>query len=401
MRVALLFLLENAAGEAVGLPRGLLRVGGHVLARHQLALALALGCERVVCFARQSDPEVIALHHAAETGGAIFHLASSLHSLLSLVTAQDEVIALADGVLAWPDLAIDLLGSAGVLAQPAEGAIEAGFERLDASHAAAGAIRFPGRLVAKLEEWPSDIDIFSTLQRLALQAGVPMRVLPEDVAGTARWNLLRSENDAHAIEAPWIAQHIAEASPTPTQALAMRCVRSFGPALMHAGSGGTAVAIAGGVFAALGVLAGWFGHGGLGLCLAALAWLGFSSACVMGRFERRCLLLPRPRTAPVLIYAGIMDGALLLLLTAGLASPSQGLLQAAFAPLMLLGLLRLVPRLPDIRWAALLEDRALWALALAVAELFGLLPLAVCLSAMALLLAGVFTLSRQNQLTPR
>jgi hypothetical protein len=55
LRVAILSLIEPAEvarppeGAASAPARGLLRLGGHALARHQLGLALALGAERVIC----------------------------------------------------------------------------------------------------------------------------------------------------------------------------------------------------------------------------------------------------------------------------------------------------------------------------------------------------------------
>ena len=67
MRVALLSTLEPSADDATT-PRGLLRLGGRSIAHHQLATALALGCERVICLADGLPGEVIVLQHAAERG---------------------------------------------------------------------------------------------------------------------------------------------------------------------------------------------------------------------------------------------------------------------------------------------------------------------------------------------
>ena len=65
MRVALLSTLEPSADDATT-PRGLLRLGGRSIVHHQLATALALGCERVICLADGLPGEVIAIQHAAE-----------------------------------------------------------------------------------------------------------------------------------------------------------------------------------------------------------------------------------------------------------------------------------------------------------------------------------------------
>ena len=150
--------------RTVGEPaRAHLRVGGVSLARHQLGVVLALGCQRIICIATSLDPELVALQHVAEDGGASFHCISAPMALLGLVSAGDELIALGEGLLAWPDLAIGQLDTASVvLVQPIEVGLAAGFERLDINHAAAGAMRIPGRLVERLAELPADCDIFST-----------------------------------------------------------------------------------------------------------------------------------------------------------------------------------------------------------------------------------------------
>lgn len=401
MRVAVLSLIHPAQ-DAGGSPRGLLRVGGHTLARHQLALALALGCERVICITPASaDPDILALQHAAESAGALFHRVPGLHGLLALVAAGDEVIALGDGLLAWPDEVVRLLGAGPVvLAQPVELGLLAGFERLDINHASAGAMRVPGRLIEALGEMPSDVDIFSCLQRIALQAGVPQRALPDDLAASGHWSLVRSEAEAQAIEPRWIASHAGvDGDVAPSRWLAGWSVRALGPALLHAGSSGAVVAVAASVAAALALVAGWFGFVSLGLIFCALAWVGFESAALFGRFERRSLLLPRPRVAPTVAYGWVMDGTLLFLLAWQEATPGEALIHRGFGPVMLLGLMRLVPPLLTGRRAAWFEDRALLAVVLAGAGMLGVVRLAVAGLAVALLVAGIVAVGRQNKLT--
>ena len=70
MRVALIFATEQAGHT--GASRAMLRVGGVALARHQLGLALALGCERVICVAPVVDADLVGLQHVTEAGGARF-----------------------------------------------------------------------------------------------------------------------------------------------------------------------------------------------------------------------------------------------------------------------------------------------------------------------------------------
>lgn len=403
MRVALLSLIAPAEPVGAGaqlspMPRGLMRLGGHTLARHQLAIALSLGCDRVIVVAPAALNDLLPLQHAAEGAGALFHRVTGAHGVMGLVTAQDEVIALGDGVLVWPDMALELLATPAVLVQPVEQGVAAGFERLDFNYASAGAMRFPGRLVERLSELPGDVETFACLQRIALQGGVPQRSVPDEVLAQGRWNLLHNEREVQAVEPQWISHHLAEDGlRSPSEWLAGQAVRVAGPALLEAGSGGTVVAMAACVIAALGLVAGGFGALTLGLMLVAAAWLGFAGASMFGRFERRSLRLPRPRVAPAVVYRWVVDGVVLALLA--LAHGRAGFFAGLFAPLMLLGLVRLVPFLLPLRAGAWLEDRALLALVLGVLSLLGWLENGVAVLAVALLLCGIIVTARQNRLT--
>jgi hypothetical protein len=325
-----------------------------------------------------------------------------LHGLLALVTAADEVLALGDGVLAWPDLALAELTSYCVLVQPVETGVASGFERLDLNYASASAMRVPGRLFERMGDMPADLDVFATLQRMALQAGIPQKVLSAETLQSGRWSLVQSESDAHGIEPRWIGLHAASAGKSgPSAALAGLGVRAFGPALLHAGSNGTVVAIAAGVLAALALVAGWFGHVGVALGLCAVASIGFDSAALFGRFERRSLLLPLPAIAPALVYSAALDVALLLVLSFYEQISGENILGRIFAPVVLLGLIRLVPAvLTDRRLAHWLADRGVLAAVLGLLAFGGLLRLGICGLAVGLLVAGIVAVGRQERLTP-
>jgi hypothetical protein len=395
--------MEPTGAEADGLRVGALRVGGLSLVRHQLGLALGLGCERVICVTGAQDPEMPVLRAAAEDAGASFHPVPGVRGMLGLVSVADEVIAFAEGLLVWPDLILPLLETGPcVLAQPVERGLEHGFERLDASHAAAGAFRVPGRLIERLAPLPDDADPFSILQRVALQSGVMQKTLPPEALETGRWQLVRSEQDAHHVEAAWFRLHTSDAGHvSPSQAIARRGVRVLGPALLHAGSGGTVVALAAFVLAGLGLVTGWFGLSTLGLLFAGGAWVVFLAASLFGRVERRSLRLARPALAPLLVYTGVIDTVLVLLLVWNETDRAgQGLWHRAFAPVMLLGLMRLVPRLLVGARAAWAQDRALVALVLAGGALAGWLDGAIAALAVAYLAAGLHALRSPLQLTP-
>jgi hypothetical protein len=399
----LLSLVEPTGAEASGVRVGALRVGGLSLVRHQLGLALALGCERVICVTTAQDPEMPVLREAAEDAGASFHPVPGVRGMLGLVSVADEVIAFAEGLLVWPELILPLLESGPcVLAQPVERGLEHGFERLDVAHAAAGAFRVPGRLIERLAPLPDDADPFSILQRVALQSGVPQRLLPPQALETGRWQLVRDEEDAHRVEAAWFRLHTLDSGPVgPSEMIARRGVRVLGPALLHAGSGGTVVGLAAGVLAALALVAGWFRFSVTGLLFAGLAWLLFQAASLFGRVERRSLRLARPRLAPLLVYAGALDATLALLMVWNETDRAgQGLAHRAFAPVMLLGLMRLASRLTAASRGVWMADRALLALVLGAGALMGWLDGTILALAALYLGAGLQAVRDPVQLTP-
>ena len=169
MRIALLAMTEPA-GAGQPFPRAFLRVAGATLAQHQLSLVLALDCQRLICLARGTSPELIALQHAAEDAGLQFSIATGPGQLSGLVTANDEIVVVSEGLFVDPSQAAPLLEERGpvVLVQPVEGALAAGYERIDLNRAGAGLMRVPGQLVERLRELPVDCDIVSSLTRIAL-----------------------------------------------------------------------------------------------------------------------------------------------------------------------------------------------------------------------------------------
>ena len=372
MRIALLSMTHAAVAPGTLAPAHL-RVGPLSVARHQLAVVLALGCQRIVCFSPRFDADMVALQHVAEAAGASFHVLTSARGLSTLVTAADDVIALTEGLLAWPQTACGLLGQGPVvLTQPIEQGLGAGFERLDINHASAGAIHAPGRLVERLTELPGDCDVFSGLQRIALQAGIDMVAIPgvdaTDAAGNrARWALIRNEGDAQAVEAGWIRLHIGGGAPTPATAAARRIVRVAGPALLHAGSGGMALSLAAGVTLSLGLVAGWFALSWVSFLCTALACVLFLISALLRRVEQAARLLSPPRIGVETVYAIGVDVVMGLSMAWGtpvVAGISFG--TRLFAPVMLLGVSRLVARALPERWAAWLADRVLLSVILAL-----------------------------------
>jgi hypothetical protein len=364
------------------------------IARQQLGLVLSLGCERIVCLAREFGPDLLELQHAAEAAGAHFHAISAPRALVGLVTSADELTAIADGLLADPGEATKLLAAGhAVLVQPVDSGMAAGFERLDINFASAGALRLPGRLVEQLADLSPDIDAVSALTRIALQNGIAQRQIPAAEASAQRWALVRSDDEAHAIEPAWFAERMtASTTASPGNGLARLAAQRFGPTLLHSSGGKLATLVASGVLVLLGLGAGWFGMTATGLGLCGLGWISGRIGEEIDQVERRALLRPDPKIAFGAASGWLLDLALVTISGWGTADAAGNALgQQYFAPAMVVALSRIVPRLIGNGWSRWLEDRALIALVLAGAQAGGFatptlqgLALAMALFAVAL-----------------
>ena len=386
MLVALISLQDSGSGL-----RWALQIGGVSVARAQLALALALGAERIFCLAPGINPCVLDLQHQAEAARCRFQVITGPRGLLGQLSAGDELLVMADGLfVSVPEAQALLEAGPVVLVQPAELGLDAGFERIDASLASGGAIRLPGRLVERLGEVPADYDAFSALLRIALQAGITRRSVPP--SGSGIWALVRSEAEAQAIEPQWIRRQTGRIAPfTPSRGLAQGLARAFGAALLHAGSGSRSLAGAAALLALLGLGAGWFGWIGTGLALTMISWILAEIGGFLRRIEGRAGDQPGKGGWPwMMAYGWGLDVILVLLLTwAEPVLPGQGVLDRCFPALMLIGLLRLVPRAIRAPWTAWLEDRAILAALVGLALLAGVAGLLVQAAALGLALLGI------------
>lgn len=394
-------MMDAAAGDAGG-PRAFLKVGAGTVARHQLALALAMDCTLIVCLAREMAPEVVELQHEAEKAGARFHAIAGPRALVPLITATDELIVVSDGLLAAPKVALPLLESGHVvLVQPVESGVAAGFERIDLNHSAAGLMRIPGRLVDRLAELEPDCDAISALTRAALQSGVAMRLLPPEARQGVRWSLICSEGEAGAVEAGWLGLHAISTGPlSPGTLLARLAVRLMGPAMLHAGSGGTMQAVASMITCAIALGLGWLGWTASALVIGAFSWVLVNFSGILRSVERESLCLapdPWPRET---ILLWLHDAVLVAILVWNPQFPVwYHLAERGFAPLLLICLIRLLPRAFAGKWVAWIEDRALLMLLLAMATGFDVLNTVIPLIAASLGIIGILLPANKARLT--
>lgn len=381
-------------------PRAFLRVAGASVAQHQLGMALALECQRVICMARGTSPELIALQHDAEDAGLQFAIATGAGQLAGLVTAGDELVVISEGLFADPvQVAALLEGRAPVvLVQPVEGALAAGFERIDINRATAGVMRVPGSLVERLHELPIDVDAVSALTRIALQSGITMREVPSAARAGSGWHMVRSEAEAYALEDEWMRARFAQdGTRTPGRTIARFAVLSFGSSLLHAGNASNVVSAA--VLVALFIAAGtgWFGFLWCAFAFLAIAWLLVEASRLLRAAERHALGQASPaipRADALVWLVDVAFAALILLDTPRF--PGEPVLAWLCTPAILMLLLVLLPRIAAGRFAGLFADRALLGLVLAFASGFGQVLLAVRLISAGLVVAALVLPRRRD-----
>ncbi|WP_188767161.1 hypothetical protein [Novosphingobium endophyticum] len=385
--------MTEPAGAGQALPRAFLRVAGASVAQHQLGLVLALDCQRVICVARGMSPELIALQHAAEDAGLQFYVATDARQLSGLVTANDELLVIGDGLFADPAKVVSLFESRVplVLTLPVESALAAGFERIDLNRAAAGLMRVPGHVAESLHELPADCDVPSALTRIALQSGVPMRDVPSAARVGTGWRLIRSEAEAYAVETEWLNEQLAETGGTsPGRSVARLAVLSLGSSLLHAGNASNALAIA--VLAVI-VMAGGFGWFGLiwgGFLFAAFASLLVEGVRLLRLAERQAMGQLPPVIPRSDALAWLVDATIGLLSLAAISRvPEESLISWIFPPTILMLLLVLVPNLLTGSIAAWIRDRAVLGVALALAALVGQVQITIEVLSIGLVLAAL------------
>ena len=381
-------------------PRALLRIGGASLVQHQLGVAIALNCQRVICVARGASAEVLAMKRVVEAKGLSFGLVTGAQQLSGVVTAADELIVIAEGLFVDTPNAAAQIDKAGpvVLALP-DDAVAEGFERLDINRASAGLFRIPGSLVERLHELPSDCDTVSALTRIALQAGVPLRQVPAEVR-VMGWKLVRDEVEALAAENEWLRTRFAAKDALgPGRRLARAGVLVFGPSLLHAGNASNMLGVGSVAILALALGAAGFGMVIPALVLVILAWLAVQGAALLRGAERQAYGVAAPAIQRTEVLAWLVDAALIGIVMMGMAAPPGqppiGVEARLFPAVMLVLLVHIVSRLLTGRLAAWTGDRAVLALVLALADAVGYLGAAVRLLAVAVAVVGLVLPARR------
>ncbi|MCJ2186199.1 hypothetical protein [Novosphingobium beihaiensis] len=391
--------MTEPAGAGQPSPRAFLRVAGASLAQHQLGLVLALDCQRVICFARGTSPELIALQHAAEDAGLQFAIVTGARQLAGQVTAADDLIVVSEGLFVEPAVAAPLLEDRrpAVLVQPVEGALAAGYERIDINRASAGIMSLPGQLAERLHELPADCDVVSAMTRIALQSGVQMREVPAAARAGTDWRMVRSENEAYALENEWLRLRFADGPTSPGRAVARLGVVSFGSSMLHAGNASNALSAGVVVLLAIAGGLGWFGLVPGGFLFAALAWVLAEASGLLRSAERHALGLLPPAIPRADVLAWLTDTVFAVLILADTPRfTGQPLLSWLSVPAILMLLLGLVPRVVKRTASRWIGDRLLLGVLLSVASALDLLLPGVQVVSIGLIVAGLLLAGRQQ-----
>jgi hypothetical protein len=386
VRIALISTMAPPGGGDV-----LLRpLAGRSVARRQVDLALALGCERVACLADAPSSQVVAMQHAAEHAGAQFNALTNTRGLAGLVHAADELLVLAPGVLPQADLLTHALGDRpSVLVLPADEAVPAGFERIDREFAWAGVLLTRGAAVERLNELPPDSDPISSLLRIALQSGTRVVALPADTMSDGK---LLQAGDVQALERAentWLAASGELPSwRTPGAAFVARLARRTAARALRGGRAVLVTDIFGGVAAAGAAALGCIERPAFALGSLVLAAGAFALGRTWRRIERgppkgvrRTRWWERGETLA-------LDAAFVAV--AVFAAPLEAS-SAAFAALALVLAMRIAATEPSASWARAASDRiVLFALLAGAASLGYLIPAiqVLALTALAMVLAS-------------
>lgn len=358
-------------------------LAGKSLARRQLDFALAAGCESVIALGDGASAEAVALRHAAEAAGARFQAIRDGHGLLGAVRAEDELLALAPGLLPEAAEALELLGKGKVvLVLPSGAGTAAGFERIDLERAWAGALVVGGAHVERLSDLPADIEPASALVRIALQGHVKERRLPDDLIAEGSWTVVREGAVTPAIEEGWLKRHLAAATVwMPTRWLAVRALQPLAARLLAAGRSVEALAAGAAVVLVAAILAAWLGVAALGFALVPVGAVLAQAAAVLAGL--RLAPFGRVRGKDFATFLPwLVDAALL---TCAVLAIDGTWLQRLFPPLVMLAALHGLRPAGPAGWLALPGDRGALAALLALPSALGLAEPAIMLAALALI----------------
>lgn len=371
MRTALLSTLELTRE---GQPRAFERLGGRPLIAWQVDLARELGCDRIICLSTKNDANIQEIKALTEQADIEFQLVAGPLPLVGMLSADQELLVVADGLVIDRDALPEGFGSRpGVLALPDEPGIAAGFERIDSEHSWAGILLARANIASQLAEMPPDSDTISLLLRLALQSGAKLIPLASERLDTGEWLLVKESEALATREQALLDQSVERSSWTaPGIALSRRIARALAPDGLARGptiANALGIATSAG---AIGLAQASFLLPALGLF--AVAALAFGTGHALSRLKARLLGMMQAGKGEVL-YKLLLDLALIASLS--LPTTLDQAPRAVFLPLLLIAVLRLAEQMAPDALKQPLQDRVLLALILIVPAWFVVLEPAI------------------------
>lgn len=358
-------------------------LAGKTIAGRQVDFALAAGCEHIVVLGDEAKPEVAVLRRQVEAGGAAFQPMRNAHGLLGVIGAADELLVIAPGLIVERG---PPRPGAGVYTFPAQTGVELGFERIDADHAWAGVLVVNGAAVERLAELPRESEPAPALLRIALQARVPMKPVPEEALSEGTWSLADEADDPVAHDRAWLVRHtVAPARWAWTRRLANILAAPWTASLVAAQRSVAGLSAALAVLLAGAVILSWQGFAVAGFSLIAGATL--VAACLRGINALRVAPFGVVRAVDEAVPGFAIDASIFACIVLSIEGPW---LQRLFTPAALLAALYAThpERQPSI--VALAGDRGIIALGLAVAGAFGVVePVAMAFVLAILAIAGI------------
>ncbi|WP_197274622.1 hypothetical protein [Novosphingobium sp. AAP83] len=140
---------------------------------------------------------------------------------------------------------------------------------------------------------------------------------------------------------------------------------------------------------------GWLGNYALGFLLLGVGWLIERVASLLAQVERDSLLASGFARRSAHVFHWLIDAGFIILATWRSELPQSPWGLPAFAPILLIFALRLLPlALPDSRWPHWFEDRIVVGFGLALSSAFLPFDSTICLAVIALI--GTCLLSLQS-----
>ncbi len=373
MRVALISTIQTVTDGDSDDRCAFAYIAGRSVAERQIHLALSMGCERIACIADTMSPEVVSLQHITERADAKFHIVRRVSDLAGLISATNDVLALADGLFVEPDIAENLASNGRFIAAlPVDVALEAGFERIDREWGWAGMMLVPGHLVDQLADLPPDSDPIATLLRIALQSQVKVTPVETSLVTDKRLALAGSDEHAGEVEAVWLRNRVDPAGFTaPTRAITDRIGLRWGGDWLARGIGSMKIAMASLGLASISAAASWFLNPIYGLAGAVISGAAASLTASIA------LLESDDDSGPARVRKAIMAGATIaidgvIVIASTLLVPADMRLSTLFAAIILLGLARLAKNEGMSGFLIILADRIVLTTLIIAASLFGL-----------------------------